>query len=362
MYWFILLAFVPYLYYLLRICFSLKKIKTFYPVTGPELFISVIIACRNEEKNLPSVLSAVASQNYNHVSFELIIVDDNSSDSTFDIASGFKGIKNLKVLKNKGSGKKSAIRRGIEVSEGEVIATTDADCRMGEKWLATIASFYHVFHPDLIICPVKLEPADGFFGKFQELEFLSLQGITAATAESGNPVMCNGANLSFLKESYNAHSGDLHDELLSGDDIFLLHSLKKNAGKKILWLESPDTVVTTRPSGTILSYLRQRVRWVSKAGSYTDRFTVCLGIITLVTILVQLSILTAGLFDPWFLLLFTAAFIIKSIPDFMILLNTTKRYGNRKIMRWFLPSQLVYPFYVLAVVTFYLIKGSRKVN
>jgi len=351
--WLLLLFIIPYIYILVRIYLSLKNINRFNAETNCKIFVSVIAACRNEEKELPGLLSDIADQIFNHDLFELIIVDDNSTDSTLEIASGFKRIKNLKVLKNTVKGKKGAIRTGVDASDGALVITTDADCRMGNTWLKTIVSYFAFDNPDMIICPVKLESSKGFFRRFQELEFLGLQGITAGTAADFNPVMCNGANLAFKKESYLKHAGNLHEELLSGDDIFLLHNIKRESGNRILWLESDEAIVTTRLSDTLFSFFRQRARWISKSGSYNDIFTVVLAIVTFVTISVQILLLVGGIFLHELLLVFGVYSILKSFPDFLILFNTSERYGKKDLMKWFLPSQLVYPFYVLAVVLFY---------
>ena len=354
MQWLILIVIIPYLYFLLKIQAGLASIKPFHPDEKTEIFISVIVACRDEERRLPFLLSDISGQNYNPDMFELIIVDDNSSDSTFKVATGFRSVKNLKVLKNNGSGKKKALRTGVEASEGTLIITTDADCRTGKNWLTTIVSFYAGNKPEMIICPVKLESGKGFFLRFQELEFLSLQGITAGTSISRNPVMCNGANLAFLKESYLRYADSLHDELSSGDDVFLLHSIKKDPGRNILWLESDQALVTTQNADTLSSFLRQRARWISKAGAYKDLFTQVLAIVTFVTISVQLLLITFGLFFPGLLWVFAAFFALKSIPDFLILFNTTWRYEERSLLKWFIPSQLVYPVYVLAIFLYFL--------
>ncbi len=359
MQWLLLLILIPYIYIIFRISVALKSIKTFLPETEPGIFVSVIVACRNEEKNIPILLADIALQNYPSDLYELTVVDDNSSDSTFKVASGFTGIKNLKVLKNYGRGKKGALRTGIESSNGKLIITTDADCRVGKSWIRTIASFQAQNNPEMIICPVRLESGKGFFNGFQELEFLSLQGITAGTAESGNPVMCNGANLAFLKKSYSAYSDNLHDELVSGDDVFLLHSLKGDHLNKIVWIESADALVITGSSTTIGSFLQQRARWISKTGYYSDKFTRILAIVTFVTICLQAFLTAAAFFSPEFFMVFTAAMLIKSVPDLMVLHNTTVRYKIKNLMKWFLPAQLAYPFYVLAIV-FISVKGGGK--
>jgi poly-beta-1,6-N-acetyl-D-glucosamine synthase len=358
MQWLILIILVPYLFLLLRIFLNLIKISPYQPRNNSEIFVSVIVACRDEEKNLPFLLSDISCQNYRSDKFELIIVDDNSLDSTFNVASGYSRIKNLKVLRNAGIGKKTSIKTGVRASAGKLIVTTDADCRMGKNWLRTIVSFYHENNSEMIICPVRLDEGNSFFHSFQELEFLSLQGITAGTAYSGDPVMCNGANLVFLKEVYLKYSGNLHKELVSGDDIFLLHNVKRDHGNKIKWLESNEAMVTTGASKTLHSFISQRARWISKAGSYSDSYTQTLAIVTFVTILVQLFLLICGLFSPGFLWVFTAFFALKSIPDFLIINNTAARYKKASLLKWFAISQLVYPVYVLVITINSLIHRS----
>jgi cellulose synthase/poly-beta-1,6-N-acetylglucosamine synthase-like glycosyltransferase len=359
MQWLLLLILIPYIYLIVRIHLSLARIKPFHPEVVPGTFVSVIVAFRNEQKNLPILMSYLAIQDYDPVLFELIAVNDSSSDSSFESALSFSGIKNLKVINSKGKGKKMALRTGIEAAAGSIIITTDADCRMGIKWLSTIMSFEAEHKPDMIICPVRLEGGRGFFHGFQEIEFLSLQGITAGTAVSGDPVMCNGAALAFRREEYLKHAGNLHDELASGDDVFLLHSMKKDTGKTILWLESAEASATTHASRDLLAFLRQRGRWISKAGAYSDRFTKLLAIVTFVTISVQLLLFIAGLFSTLFLGIFAVYFALKSIPDFLLLSGTSERYGKQFFLRWFLPSQFIYPFYVLSIIPFSLAKSEK---
>jgi cellulose synthase/poly-beta-1,6-N-acetylglucosamine synthase-like glycosyltransferase len=339
----------------------LRKIKQYNPSRQTrDVRISVIIACRNESDNLKNILPDIARQDYPPEMLEVIVVDDNSTDGTFEYASGFTGIRGLKVLKNEGQGKKEAITAGINAASGELMITTDADCRMGKNWIITIASFYFKYKPDMIICPVILEPGGGFFGKFQELEFLSLQGVTTGSVAGGRSTMCNGANLAFSREIFLRHKKNLHYELLSGDDVFFLHSLKNERGSRIFWLEAPEAIVTTARAETPSLFVRQRHRWISKGRAFKDRFTILLAIVTFVTIIAEVFTLIAGIFDHWFLLAFVVILSLKSIPDFLILNNTAGRYGKKKLLRWFIPSQLIYPFYVLAVTVSLTGSGVKK--
>ena len=362
MQWLPTILILPYLILLLKIYRSLLKVEPFNSSANPVTFVSVVIACRNEKTNLPALLKSIEKQNYPCELFEVIIVNDNSHDETYEIARGYNGPINVKAVNNNERGKKQAIRTGIDNSSGSLIITTDADCTMKEGWIRTIASFFEKHNPDMIICPVKLESGNGFLKKFQEIEFLSLQGITAGSALSGEATMCNGANLAFTRKSYFDHYHNLHNEIASGDDIFFLHSLKQKPGSIISWLESSDAVITAAASPTVLSFLKQRKRWISKGKVYYDVSTIVLAIVTFVTIILQISLLIAGLINPGFWWIFLTVSLLKAFPDLLIVCNRVQSYGKQKLMNWFLPAQIVYPIYVMGVIIYSLISFGREEN
>ena len=112
MLWLTVILILPYILVLLKIYRSLLTIKSFNTTTNPSIFVSVVVACRNEQENLPRLLKSLSAQNYPDELFEVIIVNDNSTDKTFETASDFCDIKNIVVINNKGTGKKQAIRTG----------------------------------------------------------------------------------------------------------------------------------------------------------------------------------------------------------------------------------------------------------
>jgi biofilm PGA synthesis N-glycosyltransferase PgaC len=362
MHWLPAILILPYLFLILRIYRGLLKIRPFLNGFAPVTKVSVVVACRNEQDTLPHLLESISYQLYPPSQLEVIIVDDNSTDETFRIASEFKGHFRLTILKNKGTGKKQALRTGIAASDGKLIITTDADCRAGKRWISTIASFYESNLPGLIISPVILDPRSGFTGRFMELEFLSLQGITAGTAALKEGVLCNGANLAFTRETYDRQVQNLHDEIGSGDDIFLLQSYKKEPGAKIEWLETSDALVTTDSPRSARIFFSQRKRWISKWPAFNDSDTIIIGTVTFIAILTQLSLYAASLAESSWLGVTALVLLLKSIPDYLVLSNTTSRYNRRSLMRWFIPSQLVYPFYVISVIFLSLIGNNKTGN
>ncbi|HLP74606.1 MAG TPA: glycosyltransferase [Bacteroidales bacterium] len=345
---------LPYFLVLLWIYFRLSKARKFSFPFEKDLCVSVVVACRNEEKNLPALLTSLSDQEYPQHLVEIIIVDDHSTDSTGRIAETYSAKLNIRLFPNKGKGKKEAIRTGVLNSGSDLIITTDADCIPGKRWISSIVSKYESEKADLIAGPVRLTGSAGFLGKFQQLEFLSLQSITAGTILSGSGTMCNGANLAFTRDAWLRSEKDLRFDILTGDDVFLLHSLKKQKAL-ITWAESQDAIVDTKAAPDLRSFLRQRKRWASKSTAYKDPLSIFLGIVTFVTNMVFAVMIVSVIIDPDYLRTLAAVFILKSIPDFLLLHNTASRYKRRNLLWWFLPSQIVYPFYVLTVSIFALI-------
>ncbi len=359
MLWLPLILIVPYLYLTLTIFLNLRRAIPFRSSSDPEVYVSVIIACRNEQTRLPALLQCLAAQSYPREFLEIIFVDDNSSDQTVDYVESHNIDNQFTLLRNKGTGKKAALLTGISAARGRLIITTDADCTMGKDWIRSVALCFQTCRPDLIISPVMLHEGNGFFGRFQETEFLSLQGVTAGTALSGKGTMCNGANLAFSREAYMKSLSGLHPGHPSGDDVFLLHSLKKDRASRIVWLESADAIVTAASSSGYRTFFVQRERWFSKWKLYNDSGTIILGAATLLTVLSELGLIIPAMFDPKLLITLATILVLKSVPDYLIISNRAAAYGKKHLLRWFIPSQLVYPFYVAGVIIVSVMRAGK---
>ena len=103
----------------------------------------------------------------------------------------------------------------------------------------------------------------------QIAEYAAIQELTMRTAKRGHAVMCSGANLIVRREAWLACEPDLHPEIPSGDDMFLLEAMKKR-GYKISVIDEPDYTAIVRPQTTWRAFFRQRMRWAGKAPKYTD--------------------------------------------------------------------------------------------
>ncbi|MCK5822538.1 MAG: glycosyltransferase [Bacteroidales bacterium] len=312
-----------------------------------DLFVSIIIAVRNEENSISAIIDDITEQTYNN--FELIIIDDHSKDSTIKIIEALsKKNPPIKLLKltNNVSGKKSALAKGIENAQGKLIITTDADCRMNKNWLTTIVSFYKQHLPKMIVSPVIFEDEKNIFEKMQSLEFFSLIGSGAGAININHAIMCNGANLAFEKNIFLEFNNALNNNFSSGDDVFLLLKTKKKYNKKILFLKSLDATVYTKASPSFKHFINQRKRWTSKSRAYYDFDILFVAIIVFLTNFSLMFSLVASIFNFQYFYCFIIIFIVKSFIDFCFLLNITKFFNKVKLMNLFIPLQLLYFFYI----------------
>lgn len=326
---------------------------------SPSTFVSIIIPCRNEESNIENLLGDLIQQNYPDNSFEILVVDDNSTDLTTEKVHGFIHLKNRTVIKliqvnennHEVAYKKKAIQLAIEAASGDLIITTDADCRMGKNWLRSIVDFYETKKPKMIVGPVSFQNEKTWFEKAQTVEFLSLIGITAGAISVGRPIMCNGANLAYEKSSFHEVGGFGNDNFSSGDDVFLLLKIKKRFGNKsVKFLKNENAFVFTEAKKSLMEFIHQRTRWASKNKGYD------LKILTVsFTVFMMNFLLAAGLlwsiFELKLLGNILILYIIKLLVEIPVLLGIVSFAHRQRLLLNALPLVLLYPVYIIITGT-----------
>lgn len=324
---------------------------------GSQTKISVIVPARNEANNIRNCLSGLLDQTYPADRYDIIVVDDHSSDDTAQIVNEVissgknQNLSLVRLDQEEGFGKKYAISKAVAIAKGNLIVTTDADCRIKKTWLSTIASFYEFGKPKLISGPVSFHDEKSWFEKLQSLEFLSLISSGAGSISVNAPILCNGANLAYEKSAFKRVNGfDSDGKFMSGDDIFLMLKIYKLFGKgSVKFLKSREAIVQTKAQKTIGSFIAQRIRWVSKSRAYTN-----LAIInsSLIVFLFNYGILAGTILGIWFPeLLIASAFllILKTIIDLPLLIGVSLFSGKQNLLINILPLQILYILYVSVV-------------
>jgi cellulose synthase/poly-beta-1,6-N-acetylglucosamine synthase-like glycosyltransferase len=320
---------------------------------GTRTFISVIIPARNEEKNIRSLLTSLQQQSYPKDLFEIIVVDDFSTDATASAVNSF-GLINLQLISppgtNDSSTKKKAIETGVRHAKGELIVTTDADCLLPVNWLQALSSFYKDKKASFIAAPVKFSHDNSLLQVFQAIDFITLQGITAASVSSDFHNMCNGANLAYRKQSFEAVNGFAGiDKVASGDDMLLMHKIWKQEPGKVFYLKSKEAIVSTPPMLSWKAFYNQRKRWASKTLVYEDyRILAVLAFIYLFNCLFFV-LLIASAWHPVYALYAICFLLVKTLIEWPFVQSVAKFYGEQQLMKSFPLFQPLHVLYTVVV-------------
>ena len=316
--------------------------------------VTVIIAARNEEGSIAKTLDDLIAQRYPKELTEIIFVDDHSTDRTSEIIRSYAkyGVKLIVLNEDSAlnSYKKMAIQRAIGQSSGQLIITTDADCRMGPNWLQTIIAFYEANSFKMISSPVSFFEERNFFEKAQSLEFLYLIGLGASTIGNERPSTCNGANLAYEKQAFYEVGGFKGiDELASGDDELLLHKMAAKFKKSIGFLKNEEAMVYTHAKRTLAEFLQQRKRWASKSTKYKNKAIIVLGVgVWLFNLSILVNLLLA-MVNIDYLKIGLSQLASKVLFEFFFLYGVTK-FANRRALLALQPvlsvAHIVYIIYI----------------
>lgn len=297
--------------------------------------VTVLIPARNEAEKLPRLLAQLDG-----CGFEVIVINDHSEDATEAVAKR----SGVTVLTNEGSGKKSALRTGLNQATRDVVVTLDADVILPENWSDHLLGALKRRHDaDLWLFPVLIDRPKGLFQSFEALDVISLMGTAASFSHQHHAIMGSGACLAIRREAYNEAIDHLRDEIVSGDDVFLIHHLRRQK-KNIVFIDARVTTVKVEPSTDLKSFLRQRIRWGQKSPYYNDFAS---QVVAILVFLVNL-----GVFFTQFLwvLSFDHRFLIfpvgKALFDLALLLPATIVFKQRGLLRFIPFAVFIYPFYL----------------
>ncbi|WP_231402064.1 glycosyltransferase [Panacibacter microcysteis] len=348
------------LYCLLILLYTVlfTTLKLFVPQqhASPLNSFSIIIPARNEAANIAACVQSVLANNYPGDMFEVIVIDDFSTDSTAAIVQRLQQQNsNVRLLQLKdfidskqNSYKKKAIELAVNHATHQWIITTDADCFVPETWLQTFDAYISTTGNVFVAAPVRFTNNNRLISVFQCLDFISLQGITAAAVNAGMLSMCNGANLAYKKDAFFAVDGFRGvDNIASGDDMLLMHKIRQHFPGRQGYLFSRQVIVSTPPMPDVKSFINQRIRWASKATSYSDKriFAVLL-LVYFVNLVLLLLPLCAIFYTPFFYL-WLILLGAKTLAEMIFMLPAAKFFRQAKLLAWF---PFMQPLHILYTV------------
>ncbi len=309
--------------------------------------VSVIVALRNEEKNINRLVRGLIRQKY-PLKIEYIFVDDNSSDKTRNLLNEWALKDNrIKVVSNVGEGKKSSIATAIKFASNSIILQTDADCEMGQYWIMSSVNKLLSSKYDMVIGPVYPFQSKTILNGLIRLEWLAMQFITILTARLKNAGMANGANLTFYKKDYEDFNLSKYGEAYaSGDDMFFMRFLQKN-DKKVAFNLDQEAIVKTEMPISFKGLIQQRIRWATKAGKTTNSLTY---FFTFLVVLANFSWIGAALLvinNSSLFTVFSVCVVWKLVTDLAICWNMSRFYNDFKVLFLLPLIFFLYPIYLI---------------
>ena len=239
-----------------------------------EPFVTVVIAARNEASYIRTCVNGLINQTYPANRYEVLVVDDESDDQTRSIVEEVSRSNPLVRCLSVGDSfqhmvaKKRPLSVGIREARGEIILTTDGDCRVPPTWISGMVG---CFHPEVgaVIGFSQVKSPDeqlSAFERLQGFDFLTLMTAAAGTASMGLPLAATGQNLAYRRSLFNQVGGfEKIGHRPSGDDVLLLQLFSRVKNYRIEFSSTPGTFVSTWRTESPKQFYQQRKRWASNA-------------------------------------------------------------------------------------------------
>jgi len=361
----VMILFITLLYSVIMVVLSggLKRLDTVTePCPARPIPVTVVIPFRDEQEHLSSLVHDLAAQQYPEEKLEVLFVDDHSGDGSREklqqLLEGRSGFRYLELPEGR-KGKKDALLTAIQQATASWIIQTDADCRLGPRFVASHVAYLEQHPSDLVAGLVTIQHGKGgFLETFERLDMLSLVAAGAGSCYYQRPMMCSGANLGYSRKLYfETRRFDPSETVASGDDMFLMIGARR-LGKRLSFIAEREAMVETPALSALRPLILQRIRWGSKTSHYRMADIQLLAVVVAVT---NLLILTTPVWLIWFpswWIYLLPALVVKSLADFLLLHAVTGVTGERKALRLFIPAALFYYFYHLAILTGALFSGS----
>lgn len=267
------------------------------PARQALLPFSVVVAARDEEAVLPRLLDALAAQT--HPAFEVVVVDDASTDATprlvAERAARDARFRLVRVAAPRFPRKKHALTLGIAAARHAHLAFTDADCVPPPTWLSGLAAHAAAAPDALLVGYSPFRAAPGPVAAFARYETFVTAFLTAAAIGLGQPYMAVGRNMAYPKALFTRVGGFAHAQAsLSGDDDLFVQEVARRRAAPVRAVLDPATFVPTDAPPTLRAFVRQKRRHLSAGRFYRRRHQVALALLQGSAVLLWLAPFWAG--------------------------------------------------------------------
>jgi|ERR1041384_2546703 cellulose synthase/poly-beta-1,6-N-acetylglucosamine synthase-like glycosyltransferase len=345
----LILAVSAFLYACLMVYLKVGMIRA-YKIQRNNSFeptVSVIVAARNEEVHIGACIKSLIRLDYPREKLEAVIVNDGSNDRTREIAEelgrNHPWMKVISASHGTGNllGKTNAVSQGIEVSHGEILMFTDADCSVPQEWVRETVKCFD--EKAGIAGGFTLLESSRTFEGMQALDWIFLFGVSSATAGWGIPLTVIGNNLAVRRSAYDSTGGFQNIPFSVTEDYALVQAILSSSPFEVRFPLNPATLVKSRACSTWKQLFRQKQRWGvgGLAMIWRGKVMMTIGWIFRTALLLSLF------YSPPSLVLAGIACLL--IADLQFLWKPLERIGRLRYLKYFPAFELYFTLYGLVI-------------
>ncbi|MEO6695921.1 MAG: glycosyltransferase [Ignavibacteria bacterium] len=322
--------------------------------------VSVIVACKNEEKNIANCILSLSQLNYPSESIEIILVNDNSTDNTLHLMTDtIKDDSRFRIISTELNsspnlkGKANAIDAAVKLCTGQIILCTDADCEVPQYWVRETVKYYS--EQTAMVCGFTMIKFEGsLFAKLQCLDWIYL--LTLASSSSGLKMIlsCVGNNLTFSKNSYEKVGGYERINFSVTEDLALMRNINANKNFQIKFPVNKKCLVRSLPCESISELFSQKRRWF-RGGIGINFFGYIMGF----ELYTLNFFLILGLFftDPK---LYYILLIIKTFSELVLLYKTIDKFDLKRLYKYY--PLFIFYFALYSLILPWSFLFGKKIN
>lgn len=324
--------------------FAFAKPQTF---AAKKIAVSVIVCAKNEEENVKKIVPILAQQNY--PDFEIVLIDDASSDQTLEVFEAFElqypNVRLVKVKNNEAfwGNKKYALTLGIKAAKKDYLLFTDADCHpTSTEWITAMTSQF-TMNKTIVLGYGGYEKIErSLLNKIIRFETVSTATQYFSWAKIGKPYMGVGRNLAYKKEEFFNVNGFInHIQIRSGDDDLFINEAANSNNTTISYF--PESFTYSKPKKTYKEWFTQKRRHATTVSHYKffDKFQLGLFHSSQLLFFVLSIILFAFQFQ-WMIVL--PLFLLRYLVSWIVIGFSSKNLAEKDIIIWFPVVEIVLMF------------------
>ncbi|KAA5824131.1 glycosyltransferase [Algibacter amylolyticus] len=330
--------------------------------TAKNLAVSVIICAKNEAENLKKFLPSIINQDYKN--FEIVLINDASSDDTLDVIEHFANVHsiikvvNVKSIEAFWGNKKYALTLGIKAAKNDYLLFTDADCKPVSKyWIQDMTAHFDSKKSIVLGYGAYAKIKNSFLNKLIRFETFITAINYFSFAKVGLPYMGVGRNLAYTKKAFFDANGFInHIKIRSGDDDLFINQIATSQNTAISF--NKNSFTESIPKTTYKNWFKQKRRHVSTAKHYKMKHKVLLTLLYVSAFLFWLFAITllTPLFN-WQIVL--ALLLFRIVTQYIILGMASKKLGETDLLL-LLPFLEI--FLIIAQLTIFINNIISKPN